>query len=105
MKLSKKITNKRDEIAKQLKGQRYLFPQINQPNNEALVLAMQQTSVKVGSHGFQKDKSGEKLVETEEDHMEHRTDDSDTFDMLFIGMNFYGYESSARGVGIRVLKW
>ena len=82
------------------KGQKYLFPQINQPNNEALVLAMQHTGVKVGPYGFQKDKSGEKLAETEEDLLQHRTDGTDAFDTLFIGMNFYGYESSAKGVGM-----
>lgn len=86
------------------KGQRYLFPQINQPNNEALILAMQQTGVKVGSHGFQKDKSGEKLAETEEDLLEHRTDGTDAFDTLFIGMNFYGQDASSTGVGMGVLK-
>ena len=86
------------------KGQKYLFPQLNQPNNEALLLAMQHTGVKVGPHGFQKDKSGEKHAETEEDRLEHRTDGTDAFDTLFIGMNFYSYESSARGVGMGVLK-
>ena len=70
-----------------LKGQRYLFPMFNQPNNEALLLAMENTGVKIGSQGFQKDKSGEKLAESEEDLLQHRTDGTDAWDTLFIGMN------------------
>ncbi|NQU53959.1 MAG: hypothetical protein HQ522_15635 [Bacteroidetes bacterium] len=86
------------------KGQKYMFIQINQANNEPLVLAMQHTGVKVGPRGFQKDKSGEKLAETEEDLLEHRTDGTDAFDTLFIGMNFYSYETSSRGVGMGVVR-
>jgi hypothetical protein len=87
-------------IDQAFKGQRYLFPQINQLNNEALILAMQHTGVKVGPHGFQKDKSGEKLAETEEDLLEHRTDGTDAFDTIFIGMNLYDTSSSfASSVG------
>lgn len=40
-------------------------------------------------YGFQKDKSGEKLAETEEDLLEHRTDGTNTFDTLFISMVLY----------------
>lgn len=86
------------------KGQKYLYPQINQPNNEALVLAIQQTGVKIGPYGFQKDKSGEKLAETEEDLLQHRTDGTDAFDTLFIGMNFYSYETGSRGMGMGILR-
>jgi hypothetical protein len=86
------------------KGQKYLFPQVNQPNNEALVLAMQHTGVRVGPNGFQKDKSGEKEAESEEDRLEHRTDGTDAFDTLFIGMNFYSFETGSGGVGMGVLK-
>ena len=70
-----------------MKGQRYLFPMFNKPNNEALLLAMENTGVRIGPHGFQKDKSGEKLAESEEDLLEHRTDGTDGWDTLFIGMN------------------
>ncbi|WP_157798508.1 hypothetical protein [Prevotella intermedia] len=35
-----------------------------------------------GRNGFRKDKSGEKLAESEEDLLEHRTDGSDAFDTL-----------------------
>lgn len=70
-----------------LKGQKYLLPMFNRSNNEALLLAMENTGVKIGANGFSKDKSGEKLAESEEDLLEHRTDGTDAFDTLFIGMN------------------
>ena len=35
--------------------------------------------------GFRKDKGGEKLAESEEDLLEHRTDGTDAFDTLYIG--------------------
>lgn len=72
-----------------MKGQRYLLPQINQPNNEALTIALEHTGVKVGSRGFEKDKSGEKLAETEEDMLEYRTDGTDAFDTLLVGCFLY----------------
>jgi len=91
-------------IDQALKGQKYLFPQINQLNNEALILALQHTGVRVGPNGFQKDKSGEKDAESEEDRLEHRTDGTDAFDSLFIGMNFflqeYTYGGGSRGMGV-----
>lgn len=74
-------------IFQAMKGQRFLFPLFNKPNNEALLLAMENTGVKIGVNGFQKDKSGEKLAESEEDLLQHRTDGSDAWDSLFIGMN------------------
>jgi hypothetical protein len=70
-----------------MKGQNYLFPMFNRPNNEALLLAMENTGVKISTQGFQKDKSGEKLAESEEDLLQHRTDGTDAWDTLFIGMN------------------
>lgn len=86
------------------KGQRYLFPQFNQVNNEALILALQQTGVRVGPHGWQKDKSGEKLAETEEDLLEHRTDGTDAFDTLFIGLILYPQAFLGRSIGTGILK-
>lgn len=79
-------TDKHRMIHLALKGQKYLFPMFNRSNNEALLLALENTGVKIGAHGFQKDKSGEKLSESEEDLLEHRTDGTDAFDTLFIGM-------------------
>jgi len=70
-----------------LKGQKGLIPMFNKPNNEELLLSLEQTCVYIGSNGFRKDKRGEKLVETEEDKLETRTDGTDAFDTLYIGMN------------------
>lgn len=80
-------SDKHRMIHQAMKGHRYLFPMFNKPNNEALLLALENTGVKIGSLGFQKDKSGEKLAESEEDLLEHRTDGTDAWDTLFVGMN------------------
>ena len=48
-------------------------------NNEDLILAIQTSGVSRGRNGFRKDKSGEKLAESEEDLLEHRTDGTDAF--------------------------
>ena len=50
-----------------------------------LIFAIQAASVSRGRNGFYKDKGGEKLAESEEDLLEHRTDGSDAFDTLYIG--------------------
>ncbi|OFX52341.1 MAG: hypothetical protein A2066_00170 [Bacteroidetes bacterium GWB2_41_8] len=86
------------------KGQKYLLPQINELNNEALILGLQQAGVKIGPYGFQKDKSGEKKAETEEDLLEHRTDGTDAFDTLAIGMFLYPQVIFRSGVGTGMLK-
>ena len=70
-----------------LRGQKHLFPMFNERHNEALLLAMENTGVKISSRGFQKDKSGEKVTESEEDLLQYRTDGTDAWDTLFIGMN------------------
>jgi len=57
-------------------------PYINEPNNEELILAIQTAGVYNGK----KDKRGEKLAETEENRLEYRTDGTDAFDTLLIGM-------------------
>jgi hypothetical protein len=74
-------------IHQALKGQKYLMPMFNKSNNEALLLALENTGVRISTRGLQKDKSGEKLGESEEDLLEHRTDGTDAWDTLFIGMN------------------
>ncbi|MDR2125586.1 MAG: hypothetical protein LBP63_01980 [Prevotellaceae bacterium] len=81
-------------IDQALKGQKYLFPQFNKNNNEALLLALGHTEVTVNCNGFSKNKSGEKLSESEEDKLEYRTDGTDAFDTLFIGMNIFPYRSA-----------
>lgn len=68
-------------INRMFDGQENLTPCINKENNEDLLLAMGITGVKNGK----KDKSGEKLDESEENLLEHRTDGTDAFDTLAIG--------------------
>lgn len=55
---------------------------INRDNNRDLLLSIQTAGVYMGK----KDKRGEKLAETEEDKLENRTDGSDAFDTLCIGV-------------------
>ena len=55
---------------------------INRDNNEALLLSIETAGVYMGK----KDKRSEKLAETEEDRLEYRTDGSDAFDTLCIGV-------------------
>lgn len=62
-----------------------LEPFFNEDNNEDLLLAIRSAGVSRGRLGFRKNKSGEKLAETEEDLLEHRTDGTDAFDTLYIG--------------------
>ena len=58
---------------------------INRDNNPDLLISIQSAGVRNGK----KDKSGEKLAETEEDRLEARTDGSDAFDTLCIGVERY----------------
>lgn len=55
---------------------------INMDNNEDLLLSIQTAAI----YNEHKDKRGEKLAETEEDRLEARTDGSDAFDTLCIGV-------------------
>lgn len=55
---------------------------INQDNNPDLLLSIQTAAI----YNEKKDKRGEKLAETEEDKLEARTDGSDAFDTLCIGI-------------------
>ena len=67
------------------KGNNNLEPFFNRQNNEDLLLALQAAGIQKGRNGFRKYKAGEKLAETEEDLLEHRTDGTDAFDTLYIG--------------------
>ncbi|MCH5234764.1 MAG: hypothetical protein J1E16_05670 [Muribaculaceae bacterium] len=66
-------------------GKNRLIPFFNRSNNEDLILAVQTAGISKGRNGFHKYKSGEKLAETEENLLEHRTDGTDAFDTLYIG--------------------
>ena len=61
------------------------FSFFNRQNNDDLILAVQAAGVNRGCHGFHKDKGWEKLAETEEDLLEHRTDGMDAFDTVYVG--------------------
>ena len=67
-------------------GKQRLMPFFNRQNNDDLILAIQTAGVVRGRNGFRKDKGGEKLDETEENLLEHRTDGTDAFDTLYIGV-------------------
>jgi hypothetical protein len=73
----------------------YLFPQINKPNNEPLIIAIESAGIRLSSRGFTKDKAGEKLDESELNLLEHRTDGTDAFDTLFIGMNKFPIDENS----------
>lgn len=78
------------------KGQgEYPMPMINEPNNEALLIGMRAAGIRIGSNGWEKDKTGEKYSESEEDRLEHRTDGTDAWDTLNYGMIKFPYRSSA----------
>lgn len=70
-------------------GKQAPFPRFNQENNEFLIVAMENTGVRTGSRGFEKDKSREKKIETEFDPLELRTDGTDAWDNLFLGVKFF----------------
>lgn len=75
-------------------GKQRLMPFFNRSNNEDLILAVQSAGVSRGRNGFHKDKSGEKLAESEEDLLEHRTDGTDAFDTLYIGCEKFPYHDT-----------
>ena len=75
-------------------GKQRLMPFFNRTNNEDLILAIQTAGVSRGRNGFRKDKSGEKLAESEEDLLEHRTDGTDAFDTLYIGCEKFPYHDT-----------
>ena len=60
------------------------MPFFNRSNNPDLILAIQSAGGSRGRNGFRKDKSDKKLVESEEDLLEHCTAGSDAFDTLYI---------------------
>lgn len=84
------------------KGKPNLFPYFNKDNNEYLIAAIENTETSDKYDGFGKDKSGEKKTDSDEDRAEFRTDGTDAFDDLYIGMNNYYQEGSIRFPGITI---
>lgn len=76
---------KYEKINAGFSGQNSLMPMFNEHNNEDLILAIQSAGVERGRNGFRKHKAGEKLAESEENLLEHRTDGTDAFDTLYLG--------------------
>lgn len=75
-----------------LAGRSPLDIRINQPNNPDLIIALQLCEVQLSYQGFHKDKSGEKKPETDTSlPLQHRTDFSDAFDTLYLGMRFFSH--------------
>lgn len=75
-------------------GRQRLMPFFNRSNNEDLILSVQAAGVSRGRNGFHKDKAGEKLAESEENLLEHRTDGSDAFDTLYIGCEKFPFRDT-----------
>lgn len=69
-------------INRMLRGQANHQVLINRDNNRDLLLSIETA----GTYNGKKDKRGEKLAESEEDKLENRTDGSDAFDTLCIGV-------------------
>ena len=73
----------------------FLFPQFNEDHCDDLILSIQQTGIKIGRNGFEKDKSLEKQPDTEETPDELKTHGTDALDTLFEGMNFHRPNTSS----------
>jgi len=67
----------------------YLFPLFNEDNNEYLLIAMDQTGIKVGRNGFEKDKDPEKKEDAADSPDEYKTHITDAWDTMYIGMQFH----------------
>lgn len=81
------------------RGAKHLMPMFNKENNEALLTAIAMAEVSISPLGFHKDKSGEKLAESEDDPLELRTDGTDAFDTLYLGNVLYPYTAGGFGIG------
>lgn len=72
---------------------------INRENNEDLLISIESAGVYNGK----KDKRAEKLAETEEDRLEARTDGSDAFDTVCIGVeNFPSVQGDMSGLATSI---
>ncbi len=92
---------KHEGIDLSLKGDpNYLAIRINSINNEFLKLAMEQTGIKQGKNGFEKDKTPEGTEDTPDNPDEYKTHVTDAFDTLWYGMNYYYQEGNYSGEGV-----
>lgn len=81
-------------LNRMLVGRARLRILINSENNEDMLISIQTA----GIYNGKKDKRGEKLAETEEDKLEARTDGSDAFDTLMIGLEKHPQEEIDGGI-------
>lgn len=77
-----------------------LYPVFNMYNNEFLKMAMEQTGVKPGKNGFEKDKTPESTEDTPDNPDEYKTHVTDAWDTLFVGTNFFMPELAVASTGI-----
>lgn len=78
------------EIDRALKGDpELLFPLFNLYNNEFLKIAMEQTGIRTGKNGFEKDKTPESTPDSPDAPDEHKTHITDAWDTLYVGMNYH----------------
>lgn len=77
-----------------------LIPMFNRHNNQFLIPAIELAGIKIGRNGFEKDKVGEKLAETEDDPLELRTDGTDAWDNLYRGLQYFPQDSSAYNISL-----
>jgi hypothetical protein len=83
------------QIDMALKGDpQFLFPIFNKYKTEYLRIAMEQTGVRLGKNGFEKDKTAEKLPDSPNNPDEYKTHITDAWDTLFVGVTFYYTEPS-----------
>lgn len=82
---------------------RYLHIRMNLLNNEFLKIAMEQTGIRQGKNGFEKDKSPEGTPDSADNPDEYKTHITDAFDTLWYGMNFYFGEKFAESAGIQII--
>jgi len=74
----------------------YLLPTFNQDNNVYLLLAMEQTGIKIGRNGFEKNKDAEKRPDTQESPDEEKTHITDAWDTFWIGCQFYPQNATTK---------
>ncbi|MGL4853175.1 MAG: hypothetical protein ACRC3Z_11125 [Phocaeicola sp.] len=92
-------------IDRTLKGDpEFLWIQINLHQNEFLKIALEQTGVRQGKNGFEKNKNPEATEDTPDNPDQYKTHVTDAFDTLWYGMNFYFSEPSTSISGVYFLK-
>ena len=94
------------QIDRTLKGEPdFLWIQINLHQNEFLKIAMEQTGVRQGKNGFEKNKNPESTDDTPDNPDQYKTHVTDAFDTLWYGMNFFFTDVNASaGGGVYFLK-